>query len=69
MSILENQRKFKEISNKWDEQGAGKDGDDKTDKNSAEKIERARDFIDENEVDTEDDDGRKSGKLGSRKAI
>ena len=61
--------KFKEITNKWDEESAQHDADNDKDKAGAELVERAGNPINEDEVDGKSNKDRGSGELKTRKFL
>ena len=60
---------FKEVANKRDDKSGSHDANNSKEEASAEFVERARDPIDEDEVDSEGNKNGNRGELGMRKAL
>ena len=60
---------FEEIANEGDGEGGSHDADDGDEEAGAEFVERPRDPVDEDEVDSEGDENGNSGELGVREAL
>ena len=67
--ILEGESEFEKFLGEWDEEGAEEDSEDEDHEDNAKEIEGPRDFVNEEEVDGEDNDSRKSGEFGAIKIV
>lgn len=67
--MLKGEGELKELLGNWNEESAGKNGDNKGEEQTAKEVEWAGNHVDKDKINRKDDNGRKGSELCTREII